>query len=181
MPTRTRFSNQSSVWSSVVSAEGHRDRGLGPTWGEQVGMRTQQERGGRAHGAGGTWERHEHVTVLRGHRLHPRLVGHQVAPGLQKPLAEQLVWGAEWDAEPGRTRSGLHLLAPAEPIPSRSSVSILLITPQAQLHLSDPQWDAAALAKRRPSGKPPSMGAALAPTPIPQVSKTETRMHIIHF
>lgn len=32
MPTRMWFSSHSSVWSSVVSAKGHRDRWLLPRW-----------------------------------------------------------------------------------------------------------------------------------------------------
>ena len=38
-----------------------------------------------------TCERHEQVAVLRGHRLHPGLVGHDVSPGLEKTLPKQLV------------------------------------------------------------------------------------------
>lgn len=40
----------------------------------------------------GTWEGHEHVAVLRGHRLHPCFVGHEVAPRLKQPLPEELLW-----------------------------------------------------------------------------------------
>ena len=42
----------------------------------------------------GTWEGHQHVAVLCGHRLHPCLVGHQVPTHLQEPLPKKLIWGA---------------------------------------------------------------------------------------
>lgn len=50
----------------------------------------------------GTWEGHQHVAVLRGHSLHPRLVGHQVPTRLQEPLPKKLIWGGR----PSRPRSG---------------------------------------------------------------------------
>lgn len=38
-----------------------------------------------------TCKRHEDITVLCGHRFHPRLMRHDVSPCLQQPLSKQLV------------------------------------------------------------------------------------------
>lgn len=54
----------------------------------------------------GTWEGHQHVAVLRGHSLHPRLVGHQVPTRLQEPLPKKLIWGEGEGGRPSRPWSG---------------------------------------------------------------------------
>ena len=74
-------------------------RGAGTDGSRQKGPRplTDSHLGETHLGTGqvgtGTWEGHQHIAVLRGHSLHPRLVGHQVSTCLQEPLPKKLIWG----------------------------------------------------------------------------------------
>lgn len=90
------------MWSSVVSAKGHRGQWVCAR--EDMSAKAAEAASGAGQAGVHTWEGHEHVTVLGGHRLHPRLVGHQVAAGLQEPLPEQFICGA---ARQVGLRSGL--------------------------------------------------------------------------
>lgn len=42
---------------------------------------------------------HEDITVLCGHRFHPRLMRHEVSPSLQQPLSKQLIWKTETERQ----------------------------------------------------------------------------------